>query len=85
MIFHAAWKVISTLVDPDTREKIQVFKDGDQFLAAAKGHGSPLEALPQYLGGSHAGRAMDQTFQASVPDTPFPSAGKYIETPTTQS
>ncbi|RLN14330.1 hypothetical protein BBJ28_00022701 [Nothophytophthora sp. Chile5] len=76
LIFYGAWKVISALIQPETREKIQVFvrKDAKTFTAAAQKHGIPLESLPKFLGGSHPGRLMDNTFTPCVPDTPLPAA-----------
>ncbi|KUF79234.1 hypothetical protein AM588_10000114 [Phytophthora nicotianae] len=84
-IFYSAWKVISAIIQPETREKIQVFvlfdechafvimqKDMKAFLEVAQNHGIPLSSLPSYMGGSHPGRVMNNTFTASEPDTPFP-------------
>lgn len=71
-MFYGAWKMIAGLIDPETREKIQVFKEGDKFLETAQNHGIPLSSLPVYLGGGHPGRAMNNTFKPSIPDTPLP-------------
>ncbi|ETO71250.1 hypothetical protein F444_12420 [Phytophthora nicotianae P1976] len=71
-IFYSAWKVISAIIQPETREKIQVFKDMKAFLEVAQNHGIPLSSLPSYMGGSHPGRVMNNTFTASEPDTPSP-------------
>lgn len=49
-------------------------KDGDKFLEEALKHGIPRESLPSYLGGSHPGRPMNNTFRPSVADTPHPVA-----------
>ncbi|KAL3663241.1 hypothetical protein V7S43_011650 [Phytophthora oleae] len=71
-IFYSAWKVLSAIIQPETREKIQVFKDMKAFLEVAQNHGIPLSSLPSYMGGSHPGRILNSTFTASEPDTPFP-------------
>lgn len=71
-MFYGAWKMIASLIDPETREKIQVFKEGDKFLETAQKHGIPLDSLPSYLGGNHTGRPMNSTFKPSVADTPLP-------------
>ncbi|CEG40346.1 Phosphatidylinositol transfer protein SEC14 and related proteins [Plasmopara halstedii] len=71
-IFYSFWKVISAIIQPETREKIQVFKDMKSFLEVAQNHGIPLTSLPSYMGGSHPGRAMNNTFTTSEPDTPLP-------------
>lgn len=47
-------------------------KDMKAFLEVAQNHGIPLSSLPSYMGGSHPGRVMNNTFTASEPDTPFP-------------
>ncbi|RLN53376.1 hypothetical protein BBJ29_006288 [Phytophthora kernoviae] len=71
-IFYSAWKAISTIIQPETREKIQVFKDVKSFAEVAQNHGILLSSLPTFLGGSHPGRVLNNTFTASMPDTPFP-------------
>ncbi|KAL4162237.1 hypothetical protein PRNP1_002784 [Phytophthora ramorum] len=71
-IFYSAWKVISSIIQPETREKIQVFKDKKAFLEVAQNHGIPLSSLPSYMGGSHPGKPMNNTFTASESGTPFP-------------
>ncbi|TMW69192.1 hypothetical protein Poli38472_001348 [Pythium oligandrum] len=71
-IFHGAWKIISTFVEPETRAKIQVLKEGEKFLDIAQKHGIPLESIPACLGGKHPGRSMNSTFKPSVADTPLP-------------
>jgi hypothetical protein len=80
-VFYGAWKMIASLIDPETREKIQVFKEGDKFLEAAQSHDIPLESIPVYLGGGHHGRAMNNTFKPSVADTPLPVPMPTVETP----
>jgi hypothetical protein len=47
-------------------------KDMKAFLEVAQNHGIPLSALPSYMGGSHPGRVMNNTFAVSEPDTPLP-------------
>ncbi|GMF46972.1 unnamed protein product [Phytophthora fragariaefolia] len=47
-------------------------KDMKAFLEVAQNHGIPLSSLPSYMGGSHPGRVMNNTFTASQPNTPYP-------------
>jgi hypothetical protein len=75
MIFAGVWKMISHLVDPETREKIQVLKESDKVLQIFQSHGIPIESVPSFMGGQHPGRPLNSTFKPSVPDTPLPVAG----------
>ncbi|DBA01766.1 TPA: hypothetical protein N0F65_010176 [Lagenidium giganteum] len=43
MVFYGVWKVIGSLIDPETREKIQVFKELDKFLDEAQKHALHLQ------------------------------------------
>lgn len=74
MVFYGVWKVIGALIDPETKEKIQVFKDVKKFHEEVQKIGVSLDALPTFLGGKHPGRAMNSTFRPSEADTPLPVA-----------
>ncbi|CAK4084431.1 unnamed protein product [Aphanomyces euteiches] len=52
-VFWGAWKVIQTFIDPETRDKIQIFKTTENFLSTAQQHGLPLSSFPSSLGGSY--------------------------------
>jgi hypothetical protein len=82
MIFAGVWKMIGHLIDPETREKIQILKESDPILQIFQTHGLPPASIPTYLGGQHAGRAMNNTFKPSIPDTPMPA---YYQEPVPQS
>lgn len=45
MVFYGAWKVISSLIDPDTRNKIQVFVRS-MLLLSLHSRGSQAHLLP---------------------------------------
>ncbi|RHY01240.1 hypothetical protein DYB36_009024 [Aphanomyces astaci] len=53
-VFWGAWKVLSALIDPDTRDKIQIFTSPAKFCTAAQAQGIPLTSIPTSLGGLHA-------------------------------
>jgi len=61
-IFYGMWKMVSGLIDVDTREKIQVLKNANQFIEMAISHGIPKEVIPEYLGGKGKPRYLDNTF-----------------------
>ncbi|KDO28771.1 hypothetical protein SPRG_19985 [Saprolegnia parasitica CBS 223.65] len=64
-VFWGTWKIISNFIDPETKEKIQIFKNADSFVADAKKHGIPMSAIPKALGGESVGRMLDDNFVVS--------------------
>ncbi|OQR82948.1 hypothetical protein ACHHYP_15282 [Achlya hypogyna] len=65
-VFWGTWKIISNFIDPETKEKIQIFKNAESFLVDAKKHGIPMSAIPKSLGGECTGRMLDESFVASI-------------------
>ncbi|KAF0684132.1 Aste57867_23862 [Aphanomyces stellatus] len=69
-IFCGTWKAISPWIDPETRQKIQIFKSAAAFCVEAQKQGLSLDVLPATLGGTHAGRSLGSLHQPTTPEVP---------------
>lgn len=64
--FRGIWAVISPWIDAETREKIHIIGTVKAFLQKASKDGISLSALPISIGGTHPGRPLDPSFQATL-------------------
>ncbi|ETV90740.1 hypothetical protein H310_14529 [Aphanomyces invadans] len=85
-VFWGTWKVVSSFIDPETRQKIQIYKSSAAFVAEAQKQGLSLDAIPKLLGGNHPGRAIadfDVPIDApSAPESIVPVCPEVVAVPT---
>ena len=80
-IFRSAYKVISPLIHPVTRDKIKILGGKSAYLPAMKKAGIPLSALPESMGGTHADKSIEQCIEELLAEG-FPRAAREYSPPT---
>ncbi|CAK4088470.1 unnamed protein product [Aphanomyces euteiches] len=69
-VFWGSWKIISSFIDPETKEKIQIFKSAAAFSTDASKQGLSLDAIPTLLGGRHGGHMLTDDIPKEVEGHP---------------
>ena len=80
-IFRSAYKVISPLIHPVTRDKIKILGGKSAYLPAMQKAGIPLSALPQSMGGTCEDKSIEQCIEQLLADG-FPRAAREYSPPT---
>ena len=78
-IFRSAYKVISPLIHPVTRDKIKILGGKSAYLPAMQKAGIPLSALPRSMGGTCEDKSIEQCIEQLLADG-FPRAARdYVQ------
>ena len=80
-IFRSAYKVISPLIHPVTRDKIKILGGKSAYLPAMQKAGIPLSAVPQSLGGTCEDKSIERCIEQLLADG-FPRAAREYSPPT---
>ena len=80
-IFRSAYKVISPLIHPVTRDKIKILGGKSAYLPAMQKAGIPLSALPRSMGGTCEDKSIEQCIEQLLADG-FPRAAREYSPPT---
>ena len=79
-IFRSAYKVISPLIHPVTRDKIKILGGKSAYLPAMQKAGIPLSALPRSMGGTCEDKSIEQCIEQLLADG-FPRAAREYSPP----
>ena len=78
-IFRSAYKVITPLIHPVTRDKIKILGGKSAYLPAMQKAGIPLSAVPQSLGGNCEDKSIERCIEQLLADG-FPRAARdYVQ------
>ena len=80
-IFRSAYKVITPLIHPVTRDKIKILGGKSAYLPAMQKAGIPLSALPRSMGGTCEDKSIEQCIEQLLADG-FPRAAREYSPPT---
>ena len=78
-IFRSAYKVISPLIHPVTRDKIKILGGKSAYLPEMKKAGIPLSAVPESMGGSYPDKSIERCIEELLAEG-FPRAARdYVQ------
>ena len=78
-IFRSAYKVISPLIHPVTRDKIKILGGKSAYLPAMQKAGIPLSSLPESMGGKYPDKSIERCIEELLADG-FPRAARdYVQ------
>ena len=78
-IFRSAYKVISPLIHPVTRDKIKILGGKSAYLPAMQKAGIPLSALPESMGGKYPDKSIEKCIEELLAEG-FPRAAReYVQ------
>ena len=78
-IFRSAYKVITPLIHPVTRDKIKILGGKSAYLPAMQKAGIPLSAIPVSLGGTCEDKSIERCIEQLLADG-FPRAARdYVQ------
>ena len=80
-IFRSAYKVISPLIHPVTRDKIKILGGKSSYLPEMKKAGIPLSAIPVSMGGSYPDKSIEKCIEELLAEG-FPRAAREYSPPT---
>ena len=80
-IFRSAYKVISPLIHPVTRDKIKILGGKSAYLPAMQKAGIPLSSLPESMGGKYPDKSIERCIEELLADG-FPRAAREYSPPT---
>jgi hypothetical protein len=80
-IFRSAYKVITPLIHPVTRDKIKILGGKSAYLPAMQKAGIPLSALPESMGGSYPDKSIEKCIEDLLAEG-FPRAAREYSPPT---
>ena len=83
-IFRSAYKVISPLIHPVTRDKIKILGGKSAYLPAMQKAGIPLSAIPVSLGGTCEDKSIERCIEQLLVDG-FPRAAREYSPPTEEA
>ena len=79
-IFRSAYKVISPLIHPVTRDKIKILGGKSAYLPAMQKAGIPLSALPESMGGKYPDKSIEKCIEELLAEG-FPRAAREYSPP----
>ena len=80
-IFRSAYKVISPLIHPVTRDKIKILGGKSAYLPAMQKAGIPLSALPESMGGKYPDKSIEKCIEELIAEG-FPRSAREYTPPT---